>query len=320
MQKPKLLIADSNLIQPWFMPLWQEFFDVDTYNHDQIYDPSSIVITDNRFGAEPQRYQRIKSRGYRVILSYLMDCDIHDRCKTINGELVLRARDWMWIQESLQWRHLNYHLPRESAVPSKFFLLLMNLKKSNRDDLYQAVTAYLESSMYSYVEHGITLPDDEFVPSPFNKGTANDRFYQPRWYAQTSFSLVSETSISAKLFISEKIFKPLAYQHPFIVYGSTHTLKYIRSLGFETFGHRINESYDSILNEGLFEAKTRLNSVIEILEDLHREFQQTGTVLQDARTQKILAHNHALFFDQTRVHDMFCDQVVAPIMEFVESL
>jgi len=319
MQKPKLLIADSNFTQPWFMPLWHKFFDCEIYQPGHAYDTNSIVITDNRFG-ELEPYKKIKDQGYRIILSYLMDSDINDTCETVNGEFVLHARDWIWIQESLQWRHLNYHLPRESVVPSKFFLLLMNLKKPNRDDLYQAVTAYLESSMYSYVEHGITLPDDEFVHNPFNAGTANDRFYQPGWYAQTCFSLVSETKISTELFISEKIFKPLAYQHPLIVYGSPGTLAYIRSRGFETFGHRIDESYDLTPNTGRYNAKNRLARIVAVIEDLYTEFAQSGTVFQDARTQQILAHNHALFFDQHRVCDLFESQVVRPIMEFVESL
>lgn len=300
------------------MPLWQEHFDVAMYDHDHSYDAGSVVITDNRFG-EKARYQQIQKHNYRIILPYLMDSDVNDTCETVNGEFVLRARDWIWIQESLQWRHLNYHAPCAPYAPSKFFLLLMNLKKANRDALFQAVGPYLESSTYSYVERGITLPGDQFVVNPFNKGTANDRLYVPDWYTQTCFSLVSETKIISKLFISEKIFKPLAYHHPLVVYGSPGTLEYIRSCGFETFGHRVNESYDSIPNTGLHVARDRLNHVVAVLEDLYVEFKQTGTVFQDTRTQQILAHNHELFFDQTRVHDMFRDQVVAPIMEFVES-
>ena len=184
----------------------------------------------------------------------------------------------------------------------------------NRDDLYKAVTPFLDSSLYSYVERGITLPGDEFIASEFHNGTANDRLYVPDWYTQTCFSLVSETSVNTDLFISEKIFKPLAYRHPAIVYGTPGSLAYIRNLGFETFGHQIDESYDSDTN-----ASTRLIKILAILKDLYKEFKQTGAVFQDARTQEIVAHNHALFFDQTRIRDMFRDQVVFPIQEFLES-
>jgi hypothetical protein len=314
MSKPKILIADSNLIKPWFMPLWQEYFDVGIYDHDQTYDEHSIVVTDKRFG-EKERYQQIQQHNYRIILPYLMDSDIDDTCETVNGEFVLRARDWMWIQESLQWHHSNYHAPRAPAEPSRFFLLLMNLKRHNRDALFQAVGPYLESSTYSYVERGIILPDDVFVLNQWNLGTANDRLYVPNWYAQTCFSLVSESFDKPRLFISEKIFKPLAYHHPMIVYGTPGSLAYIRSLGFETFGHRIDESYD---NEII--ATNRLDRILTVLDDLHVEFTQTGAVFQDTRTQEILAHNHALFFDQARVHNMFREQIVRPIMEFLESL
>ena len=106
------------------MPLWQEHFDVEVYNHDQTYDPASTVVTDNRFG-EKTRYQQIRQHNYRIILPYLMDSDVNDACEVVNGELVLRARDWMWIQESVHWNHLNYCVPRVSAVPNKFFLLLV---------------------------------------------------------------------------------------------------------------------------------------------------------------------------------------------------
>jgi len=288
------------------------------YNQDQTYDPASIVITDNRFG-EVQRYQQIKQHDYRIILPYLMDSNVNATCKTVNGEFELHARDWIWIQESINWHYLNYCVPRAPVVPSKFFLLLMNLQRFNRDQLFQAVDRYLESSTYSYIGRGITLPGDEFVASEFHNGTANDRLYVPEWYNQTCFSLVSETFVKTDLFISEKIFKPLAYHHPLIVYGTPGTLEYIRSLGFETFAHRIDESYDSMANGNQHTADDRLGRIIAVLEDLYAEFTQTGTVFQDARTQEILAHNHALFFDQARVRGMFRDQVVNPIMEFVES-
>jgi hypothetical protein len=313
MKKIKLLIADSGLAQPWLLPLWQEFFDVELYNHNQTYSPDSTVITDNRFG-EVIRYQAIKQHNYRIILPYLMDSNVNDSCATVNGELVLRARDWMWIQESARWQYSNYQIPRAPSVPDKFFLLLMNLKRGHRDDLLHAVGNYLDSSMYSYVERGITLPGDTFVPSPHSMGNANDRLYVPDWYAQTCFSLVSETFVNTDLFISEKIFKPLAYHHAMIVYGTAGTLEYIRNLGFETFGHRIDESYDKETD-----SQDRLNKVLVALEDLYVEFKETGTIFQDSRTKEILAHNHALFFDQTRVHELFQQQVVRPITEFVES-
>ena len=52
---------------------------------------------------------------------------------------------------------------------------------------------------------------------------------------------------------------------------------------------------------------------------MYVEFKETGMVFQDSRTKEILAHNHAMFFNQARVRELFQQQVVQPITEFVES-
>jgi hypothetical protein len=91
-------------------------------------------------------------------------------------------------------------------------------------------------------------------------------------------------------------------------------LNYLHELGFETFGHVIDQSYDQDQD-----ARSRLEKIVTVLDDLYQEFVRTGTVFQDARTQEILAHNHARFFDQTCIRALFHTQVAQPIMEFAET-
>ena len=45
-------------------------------------------------------------------------------------------------------------------------------------------------------------------------------------------------------FVSEKVYKPLAWGMPFIILGNARTLLKIRQLGFKTFDGLIDESYD----------------------------------------------------------------------------
>lgn len=47
---------------------------------------------------------------------------------------------------------------------------------------------------------------------------------------------------------TEKLVKPLASCNPFIVFGNAGVLASLRSLGFETFGDVLDESYDTIAN------------------------------------------------------------------------
>jgi len=269
-------------------------------------------MLDDRYDSE--LYHNAKAQGYRIIKDNAWDTDPEDTYQIANNELTLRVSEWIWIHDATMWQYKNYHLPRENVDPTKFFLLLMNQKRNNRDMLFDAVTNYLDDSLYSYVEKGIMLPGDEFVPHPNHNATANDRFYIPEWYSNTSFSLVSETWVREKLFVSEKIFKPLAYWHPLVVFGTPNTLKYIQQLGFETFHHVINESYDRE-----FDVNKRLQKIITVLDQLHTEFKKNKAIFQDSRTKEILQHNHALFFNQEKVKSLFTEQLLNPILEFANT-
>ena len=81
----------------------------------------------------------------------------------------------------------------------------------------------------------------------------NDSAVKPgeAWpYAKTCFSIVTETHFSSDvLFVSEKIWKPMRYGHPFLIAGTPGTLSYIRQLGFQTFALAIDERYDTITDD-----------------------------------------------------------------------
>lgn len=58
-------------------------------------------------------------------------------------------------------------------------------------------------------------------------------------------SIISEANASTdQCFLSEKIFKPLLLEHPFMVWGDRHTLHKLRELGYRTYGEFWNEDYD----------------------------------------------------------------------------
>jgi hypothetical protein len=65
----------------------------------------------------------------------------------------------------------------------------------------------------------------------------------------TWITVISETHCSDSdetLFISEKTFKPIASNQPFIIMGGKNSLKKMRDLGFKTFDGFIDESYDDL--------------------------------------------------------------------------
>ena len=65
---------------------------------------------------------------------------------------------------------------------------------------------------------------------------------------QTYLSILTETYYQGPMFLSEKIFDAMLYNHFFIYLGPPYTLEYLRNMGFKTFGHIIDESYDTIID------------------------------------------------------------------------
>ena len=108
----------------------------------------------------------------------------------------------------------------------------------------------------------------------------------------TSFvNVVTETCFwDKKNHLTEKIFKPIVLQQPFLLLGCAHNLAYLRSYGFKTFDRWWDESYDLIEDPLL-----RLNAVVAIITDIcEKSESELREILLDM--EEILAYNHALFF------------------------
>jgi hypothetical protein len=83
-------------------------------------------------------------------------------------------------------------------------------------------------------------------------------------YIDTYFSVVTETVFDhAHSFRTEKIAKPLCQGHPWICAANPGFYRDMHNLGFQTFGHVIDESFDSIDN-----AQDRINRIVTIVDDL----------------------------------------------------
>jgi hypothetical protein len=140
----------------------------------------------------------------------------------------------------------------------------------------------------------------------------------PDWYNHTAFSVVAESYMRNTIDggemmteVSEKIFKPLSYYHPFIVAGSAHTLKYLQAQGFETFNTWFNETYDLIIDD-----RVRLGAVCSEIDRAVRRW-DCGEIGWDAETLRRLEHNHNHMFDKTLVMDRFIKEIINPVLEFV---
>ena len=89
-------------------------------------------------------------------------------------------------------------------------------------------------------------------------------YLEPAPYVDTYFSLVTETVFDIPYsFRTEKIWKPIAMAHPWIAVANRGFYRDMRNLGFQTYSHLIDESFDMIDNN-----QDRLDRIALVVQDL----------------------------------------------------
>jgi hypothetical protein len=69
--------------------------------------------------------------------------------------------------------------------------------------------------------------------------------------------------IENKKHLTEKIFKPIAGNKPFILAGGHQNLQYLKRYKFETFSELWNEGYDEISDP-----KERIHAIVDLIDNL----------------------------------------------------
>ena len=131
----------------------------------------------------------------------------------------------------------------------------------SRNGPIQYLAAEYEVDQYA---KNINATTDEFVKYALFNDEWGEIYLKAEPYIDTYFSVVTETVFNYPYsFRTEKIWKPIAIGHPFIAVANCGYYRDLHNLGFQTFGHVIDESFDSIENN-----QDRLERIAKIIEDL----------------------------------------------------
>jgi hypothetical protein len=142
----------------------------------------------------------------------------------------------------------------------------------NRDLMCDPFPIKLLPKHYEVVEFqdkvDMAIPDDgQFIKTQLFNNTWGEVHLKPEVYIDTYFSLVAETVfVYPYSFRTEKIAKPLAMGHPWIAVSSAGYYRDMRNMGFKTFGHLIDESFDKIIDD-----QDRIHRIWEVTEDLCKQ-------------------------------------------------
>ena len=145
-----------------------------------------------------------------------------------------------------------------------------------------------------FQEHSLCFPKNITLPLLIDHSInhANNSHRIDFWaQAMRCFChVVTETVYDdCRVHITEKTFKPIVLQQPFLMIGNRGALKYLRGYGFQTFGHIWDESYDDLDHEH------RIGAVADICEEITswspQKMRQAQLEIAD-----VVRHNHDWFY------------------------
>ena len=326
--KPTILIeSDSNHTLHKFL---KEYFNLTVYDSTETYDQHTLVLATvltNHW------WQDLCEQGHRIIIDNL--AEPYDYFKKTYRPMApdryyaLHNANWFWYVEAESVLNLTY---THNKTYKKLALMPMNYEKAHRTLLFDRMQPYLDDCIYSFAARGIYLPNDRQDKRP-----PWDRHFDAEWYDSTYFTLAAETwsddtqeytrynhSPGNDLwahngqysgpypFITEKTYKPIAYQHPFMIYGQSRTLAQLHDLGFETYENLFDESYDHVANADSTEPDKKLDIIINNVRDFERR-------PYDQLTQEKIQHNYAHYTDLQLIKQRVKKEIIDPLLDYANK-
>jgi hypothetical protein len=120
-------------------------------------------------------------------------------------------------------------------------------------------------------------------------------------YCNIVLETLYDAEQSGGTFITEKTFKPIRHAQPFVVFGTAGTLQVLRDLGYRTFDHAIDNSYDLEPDNTKRFVKT-LQAIEQILnKDMHQwyiscksDLEHNQTLFTETKYQRLKNLEHKL--------------------------
>jgi hypothetical protein len=297
-----------------------QYFDVIHYEPGVHYNPADTVLVVPQFNTNPW-WQSFVNEGFKMIIDNVTEVPeimsdfwiptSDDRIlahKPVPASaMVLQSPNFFRYDDALNWLQAGYDQYRPQRKSLYKALLLMNRKKKHRTQLIKKLGTQLDQCVWSYIEQGKQLNHADVPPSNIHW----QRYLNTDWFDQCCVSIVAESLTEPPVdrvpFVTEKTWKSVAMQHPFVVVGEPGTLQHLHSLGFETFENLWPEDYDTTQS-----TKRRIDQVVENV------VQYDMAPLDQLTLQKI-EHNRNHLFNREIIHQFVMDEIINPVLEYVSK-
>jgi hypothetical protein len=186
------------------------------------------------------------------------------------------ARDWF-----RHWQYYGKLLPLDKSQNPVRFLLYSRAQDGTR------------SYRKRLIEH--CSQHQAIIHYRWNQAHVDSSYSAKIDMADSEFGihLVAETLFDHdKIYLTEKVFKPMVMSQPFILFGPPHSLRYLRQYGFKTFDTCWDESYDHETDHD-----KRMQKILQVIDTVASMDQQSySTIYQQCLP--IIDHNRRRFFSQ----------------------
>lgn len=304
----------SNLHTAFLESLWDQHFDRVPIDNNKQYDPQTHVVLTHVI--DTKWTQEWINKGFKVIIDNTWES--HSALTIPESSQVKHLVHYTWHRtlEPLWNESLGYTSYVKNNNCTNTFLMLMNLRKPHRSAIYEKLTPLLGDAIYSYNGIGVGLQNASDINVACNEW---QRYVDYEWFNKTAFSVVVETHVNLNEtnnlpWISEKGYKPIAFEHPFVAWAPVGYLKMLKSQGFMTFDHLIDESYDNEIDNNM-----RLNKVCKIIEDLTSQVKKQPLYFSDSETVRRLVHNRKLFYNSNIIAKDFEENIINKIKGFANE-
>lgn len=253
-----------------------------------------------------------------------MHGSIYDKCILLHSEKnsvnvsLYRASHfipvyyWAHAYIALDWFRYAAHITIQPAVSQRKFLIYNRAWAGAREYRLKFLELIQQNWLESQCqvsfnpvdpESGIHYSEHIFKNPAFKPGTITTVFsastassaasadFSELDYANTQIEVVLETLFDDdRIQLTEKILRPIACGHPFILVSTPGCLKYLRSYGFKTFSSVFDEGYDEEIDP-----VTRLKLIVDLMGKI-TQWSPCEQLSNLARLKEITDHNKQHFF------------------------
>ena len=344
MNKPRLIrIGWTDFHSNYLEWVLSEYFILENYNHTIDYPRDCIFLISRSEYWSDVITEKYLNRDYKLILANPWEAQPFFKEEKFLPYLsnilvilgteqpiffdwnILNIPKWFWYNESLWYTcesKMQFQNYKPNRTNNKLFFMPMNRDKTFRTQIVERFEDLLDSAIWSYAQR---FMNGKRLEVSNNNPVANigwDRQFEESWYNDTYFSVAVETHVSpqedknvrtdhmapCQLFVTEKTFKPIAFQHPFMVCGFKGTLQFLKQNGFETYDHIFDESYDT---KDFFEDR------LDIIYDNIKMFNKEQYL--DPLTEQKIKHNYNRFYDRSAVLEGIKQDLIFPLLDWINA-